>query len=82
MLYFSDNITTWDFSDDVESFKDANDPPGSILLAREVDDPSSFGVCELDEDGSIVDIIEKPENPPTNLAIGGIYLFDERFWNS
>ena len=80
MLYFSDNITTWDFSDDVESFKDANGPPGSVLLAREVDDPSSFGVCELDEDGSIIDIIEKPENPPTNLAIGGIYLFDERFW--
>ena len=30
--------------------------------------------------GTICDIVEKPANPPSNLAIGGIYLFDERFW--
>ena len=28
----------------------------------------------------MVDVVEKPENPPGNLAIGGIYIFDERFW--
>ena len=80
MLYFSDNITTWDFSDDVGRFEESESPPGSVLLAREVDDPGSFGVCEVDESGNVVDIIEKPDFPPTNLAIGGIYLFDERFW--
>jgi glucose-1-phosphate thymidylyltransferase len=80
MVYFSDNITTWDFSGDVEKFEESVEPPGAVLLAREVDDPSSFGVCEIGSDGNVVDIVEKPESPPSNLAIGGIYLFDERFW--
>ena len=35
---------------------------------------------DFDGDGNLVDIIEKPAAPPSNVAIGGIYLFDERFW--
>ena len=80
LLYFSDNITTWDFSKDVENFRKSDQSPGAILLAREVDDPSSFGICELNEDGNIIGIEEKPVSPKSNLAIGGIYLFDEDFW--
>ncbi|MFL2952425.1 MAG: sugar phosphate nucleotidyltransferase [Candidatus Thalassarchaeaceae archaeon] len=80
LLYFSDNITTWDFSKDVASFRKSDSNPGSILLAREVDDPAAFGICEFDEGGEIVGIEEKPEHPKSNLAIGGIYLFDELFW--
>ena len=80
LLYFSDNITTWDFSEDVAEFSDSLANPGSVFLAREVDDPSSFGICELDEEGQIVGIEEKPQRPKSNLAIGGIYLFDEEFW--
>ena len=34
----------------------------------------------FDDDGKICDIVEKPANPPSNLAIGGIYMFDEEFW--
>jgi glucose-1-phosphate thymidylyltransferase len=80
LLYFSDNITTWDFSEDVAEFSDSLANPGSVFLAREVDDPSSFGICEFDEEGQIVGIEEKPQRPKSNLAIGGIYLFDEEFW--
>ena len=34
----------------------------------------------MSDGGKVIDIVEKPTNPPSNLAIGGIYLFDERFW--
>jgi|TARA_B110000881_G_scaffold211399_1_gene219840 glucose-1-phosphate thymidylyltransferase len=80
MIYFSDNITAVEFTDDIQRFIDAEQPPGCVLLAREVEDPRAFGVAVL-KDGKIVDIVEKPENPPSKLAIGGIYLYDERFWD-
>lgn len=80
LLYFSDNITSCDFYEDGERFRNSEDPPGAILLARSVDNPSEFGVCVMDESGKIVDILEKPEKPPSDLAIGGIYMFDENFW--
>jgi glucose-1-phosphate thymidylyltransferase len=50
-------------------------------MAREEEHPEAFGVGVLDDEGNVVDIVEKPETPPSNLAIGGIYLFDERFWS-
>ena len=80
MIYFSDNITTWNFKDDAEIFRESKEPPGAILLAREVENPSSFGVCGDGFRRKNCGCSEKPENPPSRLAIGGIYLFDEKFW--
>ena len=81
MIYFSDNITTVEFDGIVREFSEAEEAPGCLLLAREEEHPGGFGVAVLDDSGNIVDVVEKPENPPSNLAIGGIYLFDETFWN-
>lgn len=80
MVYFSDNITTVEFGQYVAQFSAADTAPGCLLIAREESHPEAFGVAVMDENGSICDIVEKPANPPSNLAIGGIYLFDERFW--
>ncbi len=80
MIYFSDNITTLELKEYVDEFRNVESNPGCILLAREEDSPEAFGVAKLNDSGEIIDIIEKPKNPPSNLAIGGIYLFDERFW--
>ena len=74
LIWFSDNITNINLKSDVESFKQ-----GAIFLTRVVDTPGEFGIAVV-EDGKVVDVIEKPTNPPGNLAIGGIYIFDERFW--
>ena len=81
LIYFSDNITTVELGDIVSEFSAAAAPPGCVLLAREEEHPQAFGVAVLDEEGALIDVVEKPENPPSNLAIGGIYLFDETFWN-
>ena len=35
----------------------------------------------FDENGKLTEIVEKPTDPPSNIAIGGIYLYDERFWD-
>ena len=81
LIYFSDNITTIELGDIVSEFNRAKSPPGCVLLARDEEHPEAFGVAVLDEEGALIDVVEKPENPPSNLAIGGIYLFDETFWS-
>ena len=81
LIYFSDNITTIELSEYVDLFRQAEKNPGCILLSREEENPNAFGVAKFDENGDIVDVVEKPESPPSNIAIGGIYLYDEQFWS-
>ena len=52
----------------------------STIFGYKVKNPEEFGVAKLNDKQEIIDIVEKPKNPPSNLAIGGIYLYDERFW--
>lgn len=74
LVWFSDNITNIDLRNEVDSFTS-----GAILLTREVGNPSEFGIA-VQKNGEIVDVIEKPSEFVGNLAIGGIYIFDETFW--
>ena len=50
-------------------------PTGARILLKEVSDPQRFGVPRL-EDGRIAEIIEKPNDPPSNFAVTGIYMYD------
>ena len=49
---------------------------GAKILLKKVSDPQRFGVAKLDR-GRIVEIIEKPANPPSDLAVTGIYFYDQ-----
>ena len=48
------------------------DSPHSMLGVRKVDDPREFGVAEIDEDGFIDHVIEKPQIPKSNMALVGL----------
>lgn len=54
---------------------------GAKVLLKEVEDPERFGVVRFDGDGpdaKVAEIVEKPADPPSNLAVIGIYFFDNR----
>ena len=71
LVFLGDNIiqkSIKEFSIEFEK----SDNAATILLC-EVDNPSRFGIADI-KDGQIKKIIEKPKNPPTNLAVTGIYF--------
>jgi glucose-1-phosphate thymidylyltransferase len=57
--------------------KEVLSSPHSMLGVRKVDDPRDFGVAEIDEDGFIQHVVEKPQIPKSNMALVGIYKIRE-----
>jgi len=71
LVFLGDNIIQRSITDYAKNFE-KSDASASILLC-EVDNPSRFGIADV-KDGVIIKIMEKPKDPPTNLAVTGIYL--------
>jgi glucose-1-phosphate thymidylyltransferase len=57
--------------------KEVMGSPYSMLGVKKVDDPREFGVAEIEEDGSISHVIEKPQIPKSNMALVGLYKIKE-----
>jgi len=79
IVFLGDNIIKKDISDYRKEFENS-EFAASILLC-EVDNPSQFGIADLNSDGSIKKIMEKPKDPPTNLAVTGIYFLTPKIFD-
>ena len=79
VMYLGDNLLEQDLAAFVRAFEEArrsDAPPSAQILLKRVPDPHRFGIAELDDAGHVVRLVEKPADPPTDLALVGVYLFD------
>ena len=74
-MVLGDNLIENNIRGAVEDFRAQE--KGAKIIVKEVPDPERFGVTRI-EDGVVGEIIEKPSEPETNLAVIGIYMYDER----
>ncbi len=79
VMYLGDNILKSGITSLVETFQARK--PNSLILLTPVPDPSMFGVAEL-EGGRVARLVEKPKEPRSNLALVGVYMFDERIFEA
>jgi glucose-1-phosphate thymidylyltransferase len=78
VVILGDNIVQDDITPSVRKFEQQDS--GARILLKEVTDPQRFGVPELDGD-RIVRIEEKPQQPKSNYAVTGIYMYDRRVFD-
>lgn len=76
VMCLGDNVTGQGLDAFVKKFKNEN--LDALIILKEVDNPSAFGIAKLDEKGNIVKLVEKPKTPMGNLAIIGTYLFSNK----
>lgn len=77
-VILGDNTTDADISQTVQNFKD-----GSVVFLKKVRDPDRFGVAEFDKEDSnkVVGIEEKPKHPKSDMAVTGLYIYDEKVFS-
>ena len=75
VMYLGDNLLREGVKPFVDAF--ASGWANARILLAEVREPQRFGVAELNDAGGVVRLVEKPTEPPSNLALVGVYLFDK-----
>lgn len=91
VMYLGDNMLEQGLGEFVEGFErdrlrahapelgeEPDTAPAAQILLAPVEDPRQFGVAEVTDTGSVVRLVEKPKDPPSDLALVGVYLFDRR----
>ena len=79
VMYLGDNLLEQDLGAFTAAFEEARagaSPPDAQILLKQVPDPHRFGIAVLDDAGDVVTLVEKPADPPSDLALVGVYLFD------
>jgi glucose-1-phosphate thymidylyltransferase len=80
VMFLGDNVIQGGISRLIAQFSESD--WNSQIVLKQVPDPQHFGVAELNGDGRILQLLEKPENPPSNLALVGIYMFDSNVFKA
>lgn len=78
MFYLSDNVLLGSLKHIVDEFNEGH--YDCMLALSEVKDPERFGIPVFDENRELIDVLEKPQNPPNNLAVTGIYLYGPKIF--
>ncbi|MCS7209966.1 MAG: glucose-1-phosphate thymidylyltransferase [Fimbriimonadales bacterium] len=79
IMYLGDNIVKAGVASLVEAFQQRQ--PHALILLAEVPNPHEFGVAELQGE-RVIRLVEKPQQPPSNLALVGVYLFDKHIFQA
>ena len=76
VMYLGDNLIGSRIDGFIQTFaKTASD---AVILLKAVREPSYFGVAQIGPDGSVIRLIEKPKEPPSDLALVGVYVFSPK----
>lgn len=73
VMYLGDNLIQNELGQLMTNFKEQS--IDALILLRPVSNPTAFGVAEVDAQGRVLRLVEKPKVPPSNLALVGIYFF-------
>jgi len=76
VMYLGDNLIGSGIQEFCETFKRTK--ADAMILIKQVENPSSFGIVEIDGKGRVIRLVEKPKHPKSDLALVGIYFFSPR----
>jgi glucose-1-phosphate thymidylyltransferase len=79
VMYLGDNLLRNGITNLVEEFR--TNQPDALILLTPVDDPEHYGVAELEGD-RVKRLVEKPKDPPSNLALVGVYMFTNSIFDA
>jgi glucose-1-phosphate thymidylyltransferase len=79
VMYLGDNLLRDGITELVAAFREHE--PEALILLTQVPDPWHYGVAELDG-GSVVRLVEKPKEPPSDMALVGVYMFTPRIFDA
>ncbi|NIP39593.1 MAG: glucose-1-phosphate thymidylyltransferase [Candidatus Dadabacteria bacterium] len=80
VMYLGDNLIQGGIKNIVETYNKTE--CDSVIMLKQVSNPSMFGVAEINENGDIIGLVEKPTNPVSDLALVGIYVFSNHIHNA
>ena len=80
VMFLGDNVIQGGISSLIAQF--AGSGYNSQIVLTRVDQPEQYGVAELDTEDRIIRLIEKPKDPPSDLALVGIYMFDQNIFKA